>query len=159
MRGRKKCIAVIRVRGTSDIFHEVKDTLKMLHITRNHNAILIDDRASYLGMLQKAQSYVTWGEVSKESIMLLLKKRGKLLGNKRITIEYTNKIGYKTFNDLAEAIYNLKVEYNCLPSIKPMFRLHPPKKGFKGKIKKSYTAGGVFGYRGEAINDLIKKMV
>jgi len=39
-----------------------------------------------------------------------------------------------------------------------VFRLHPPKKGFKGKVKRGYTAGGVTGYRGEAINDLIKKM-
>jgi large subunit ribosomal protein L30 len=37
--------------------------------------------------------------------------------------------------------------------------LHPPTKGFKGKIKKSYSAGGELGYRGEKINELIKRMV
>jgi len=46
-----------------------------------------------------------------------------------------------------------------LPGVKPVFRLHPPRKGFKGSIKKSYRAGGEAGYRGEAINDLIRRMV
>ena len=50
------------------------------------------------------------------------------------------------------------MEFNRLPGIKPVFRLHPPSKGFKGKVKRSYTAGGVTGYRGENINSLIKKM-
>ncbi len=31
--------------------------------------------------------------------------------------------------------------------------------GFKGKVKRSYAAGGVTGYRGKAINDLVKKMM
>ncbi|RLI45728.1 50S ribosomal protein L30, partial [Candidatus Bathyarchaeota archaeon] len=62
-------------------------------------------------------------------------------------------------DDLAEAIYKTEVEFNRLPNVKPVFRLHPPKKGFKGKVKKSYAAGGVTGYRGEAINDIIKRMI
>jgi len=41
--------------------------------------------------------------------------------------------------------------------IKPVFRLHPPSKGFRGKVMRSYMAGGVTGYRGENINNLIKK--
>lgn len=158
MREGEKCLAVIRVRGVSDIFQEIKATLQMLHLTRNCHATLIDDRPSYLGMLRKAQHYVTWGEISKEGIALLLKKRGRLVGDKELTDKHTQEIGYKSLDDLAEAIYKLEVEYGRLPNIKPVFRLHPPKRGFKGKVKRSYASGGVTGYRGEAINDLIKKM-
>ncbi|RLI23172.1 50S ribosomal protein L30, partial [Candidatus Bathyarchaeota archaeon] len=50
-------------------------------------------------------------------------------------------------------------EYKDLPDIKPVFRLHPPRKGFKGKIKKSFKAGGASGYRGEAINELLERMI
>jgi len=158
MKGKRKCLAVIRVRGLSGVFREIDETLRMLHLTRNCHATLIDDRASYLGMLRKAKDYLVWGEVSREGVALLLRKRGKLVGNKKLTEKYVQGIGYESIDDLAEAIYELKVEYSSISGVKPLFRLHPPKKGFKGKVKKSYAAGGVTGYRGEVINDLIKRM-
>jgi len=153
-----KCLAVVRVHGLSDIFHEIKDTLQMLHLTHNCHATLVDDRPAYLGMLRKAKNHVAWGEISKENIALLLKGRGRITGNRRLTDEYAQGIGYKSLDDLAEALYNLKVELKNLPGVKPVFRLHPPKKGFEGKVKKDYASGGVTGYQGEAINDLIKRM-
>ena len=152
-------MAVVRIRGIINVRKEVEDTLRMLNLQRNCHATLIDDRPSFLGMLRKAQNIVTWGEVSKETISLLLKKRGRIIGNKPLTDEYAKKIGYKSLDDLADAIYNLKVMLKDLPGVKPVFRLHPPRKGFKGSIKKSYRAGGEAGYRGEAINDLIRRMV
>ena len=158
MKGKRKCLAVVRVRGLSDVFREISETLQMLHLTRNCHATLIDDRPSYLGMLRKAKDYLVWGEVSREGVALLLRKRGKLVGNKKLTEQYVQGIGYESIDDLAEAVYELRVEYNNLHGVKPVFRLHPPKKGFKGKVKKSYAAGGVTGYRGEVINDLIKRM-
>jgi len=43
---------------------------------------------------------------------------------------------------------------------KKYFALHPPRGGFERKgIKKSYTQKGALGYRGEKINDLIKRML
>jgi len=102
---------------------------------------------------------VTWGEISLENIILLLKKRGRVVGNRKLTDEYVKEIGYVSLEDLAKAVHNGNVEFGKIPSIKPVFRLHPPKKGFKGKVKRSYAAGGVTGYRGEAINDLIERMV
>lgn len=151
-------MAVVRVRGVSDVFREINETLKMLHLNRSCHATLIDNRPAYLGMLRKAQNQVTWGEVSKETIRLLLKKRGMLIGNKRLTDQYAQEMDYESLDALAEAIYKLEVEFNRLPNIKPLFRLHPPKHGYKAKVKRSYSAGGVTGYRGEAINDLIKRM-
>ena len=159
MEEKRKCLVVVRVRGVSDISREVKDTFNMLHLTRNCHATLIDNRPSYTGMLHKAQNWATWGEISKENIALLFKERGRLVGDEKLTDEYAQELGYKSLDDLAEAAYTLEVEYNSLPKVKPVFRLHPPKKGFKGKVKRSYAAGGVTGYRGEAINNLIKRMV
>ena len=159
MEEKRRCLAVIRVRGVSNVFREIEETLQMLHLPRNLHATLIDDRPSYLGMLNKAKNHVTWGEVSKESVVLLLRERGRIVGNKKLTDEYVREAGYKSLDDLADAIHKTEIEYKSLPNIKPVFRLHPPKKGFKGKVKKSYTVGGVTGYRGETINDLIKRMI
>jgi len=154
----QKCLAVVRIRGTVNVRKDVEDTLRMLNLERNCHATLIDDRPSFLGMLRKTQNVVTWGEVSKDTIALLLKKRGRIVGNKKLTDEYVKKIGYESLDALAEAIYNLEVHLKDLPGVKPVFRLHPPRKGFKGSVKKSYSSGGETGYRGEAINELIQKM-
>lgn len=131
----------------------------MLHLNRNCHAVLIDDCPPKIGMLRKVRNYIAWGEISKENVALLLKNRGRLAGDKKLTDEYAKEIGYKSLDDLAEATYKLEINYNNLPKVKPVFRLHPPKKGFKGKVKRSYAAGGVTGYRGNAINDLMKRMI
>jgi large subunit ribosomal protein L30 len=152
-------LAAVRIRGISDVSHEIADTMNMLRLTRNCHATLVDDRPSYKGMLRKSKDYLTWGEVSQENITLLLKKRGRLVGDKKLTEEYAKELGYKSLDDLAEAIFKAEVECSSLPKVKPVFRLRPPKKGFKGKIKRSFAAGGELGYRGDAINDLLKRMV
>ena len=155
----RKCLVAVRIRGISDISHEINDTLSMLRLTRNCHATLVDDRPAYNGMLRKSKDCLTWGEVSQENIALLLKKRGRLVGDKKLTDEYAKELGYKSLDDLAEALFKMEVECSSLPKVKPVFRLRPPKKGFKGKVKRSYAAGGELGYRGDAINELLKRMV
>jgi len=155
----RKCLAVVRVRGVSGVFREINQTMKMLHLERNCHAALVQDSPSNLGMLKRAQNYLAWGEPSKEVLALLLKKRGRLVGDKKLTEEYAQSVGFKSLDEFVEAVFNGNVEYNRLPNIKPVFRLHPPSRGFKGKIKRSYASGGVAGYRGNAINDLLKQMI
>lgn len=159
MSERPACIAVVRVRGSVGASPDARTTLENLRLTRNCHITLLDNRPSSLGMLKRAKNLVTWGEITEENIFRLLEKKGRLVGNRKLTDEYSQMIGYDTLAALAEAIYKSKVEFWNLPNIKPVFRGHPPKKGYKGKVKKSYTAGGVTGYRGQAINTLIEKMV
>jgi len=154
-----KCITVVRVRGTIRASRYVRETLQMLHLTRNNYGVLIDNRSPFLGMLKTAQNFITWGEASKEIVNILIRKRGRLTGNKKLTDEYAQRIGYKSLEELAEAIFDCRVEYWKLPNVQPVFKLRPPTKGFKGKIKKGYGAGGELGYRGEKINELIGRMV
>jgi len=154
-----KCFAVVKVRGTISAQREARETLEMLRLARTNNVVLIDNRPSYMGMLYRVQNYVTWGEVSKETVALLLKERGRLAGGKKLTDEAMEKLGYKSIDALADAIASCKAEFQKLPNVQPVFKLHPPSKGFKGKTKKSFIAGGEAGYRGEKINELIKRMV
>jgi large subunit ribosomal protein L30 len=154
-----KSLVVVKVRGTVSAQREARETLQFLHLEHTNHAVLIDSRAAYLGMLQRVQSYVTWGEVSKETVSLMLQKRGLIAGDKKLTEEYLQKIGYKSFDDLAEAIVNCTVEFHKLPDMQPRFRLHPPSKGYKGKVKKSFRSGGEAGNRGDAINKLVQRMM
>jgi len=156
---KRKCLIVIRVRGIPTASSNVRRTIEMLHLCRTNHATLVDNRPAYVGMLRTAQHYVTWGEVTKETLLALIKEKGRLIGGKKLTDEYVQRLGYKTLDDLAEAIHKTEVEYKDLQDIKPVFRLNPPSKGYKGKVKKSYVMGGATGYRGEAINDLIKRMI
>ena len=154
----RKCFAVVKVRGTISALREPRETLEMLRLAKTNNCVLIDNRPSYMGMLYRVQNYVTWGEVSKETVALLLKERGRLAGGKKLTDEAVEKLGYKSIDALAEAIASCKVEFQKLPNVQPIFKLHPPSKGFKGKTKKSFAAGGEAGYRGEKISELLKRM-
>lgn len=154
-----KCIVAVRVRGTISAGKETRETLQLLRLTRNNYAVLMDDRPSFHGMLHKVQNYVTWGEISKEILHMLIKDRGRLIGDRKITEEYLKRIQCKSFEELADKVFHCSIEYWKLPGVQPVFKLHPPIKGFKGKIKTGYRAGGELGYRGEKINDLTKRMI
>ncbi|MCW3995964.1 MAG: 50S ribosomal protein L30 [Candidatus Bathyarchaeota archaeon] len=154
-----KPLVVVRVRGTVSAQREARATLDLLHLGHTNHAVLVDTRPAYKGMLQRVNDYVTWGEPTKETIIAMLQKRGRLAGGKELTDEYLQKADYKSIDELADAIMACKVQYSKLPDVEPRFKLHPPSKGYKGKTKKGYRSGGEAGYRGEAINDLVKRMV
>ena len=154
-----RSLVVVKIRGTVRAQKETRETLEFLHLGHTNHAVLIDSRAAYMGMLQRVNSYITYGEPTKELVAMMLQKRARLAGDKKLTEEYIQKVGYKSIDDLAEAIVNCKVQFQKLPDIEARFKLHPPSKGYKGKTKKGFKAGGEAGYRGEAINDLVKRMV
>ena len=153
-----KRLAVVRVRGRVKVNQEIEDTLKMLRLTRANHCVFIDNRPSYLGMLQKVKDYVTWGEVDEEDVALILKHRGELIGGKKLTDEYVKeKTKFKSIDDFAKAFVNFKAELKDIPDLKPVFRLHPPRKGYR-KIKRSFSEGGALGYRGKEIGSLLYRM-
>jgi large subunit ribosomal protein L30 len=83
-----------------------------------------------MGMVKKVDDLITWGEVNDSTIKELKEKRGE-----------------KTKNKGKE-------------ELKKFFRLSPPKGGFERKgIKVPFKIGGALGYRGDKINDLIKRML
>lgn len=72
-------IAVILIRGIIGSKQEVKDTLKMLNLQKKNNCVIIDDNPVYRGMLIKVRDYVTYGEVTQDTIKALepRKKEGQ----------------------------------------------------------------------------------
>ena len=155
-----KRLAVIRLRGRVGLKKPAIETLQFLRLHRKNHLVLIDNRTSYLGMLQRAKDYITWGEIGAETLALLLKKRGLLAGKIRLTDELVNKYtSHKTIDQFAEAITNMAAEVTELQKIKPVFRLHPPKGGFKNKLKRPVKDHGELGYRGKQIEELIKIMI
>jgi len=151
--------AVIRVRGTVNVKPDIKRTMQLLRLTRANHCVLLEENTVYKGMLQIVKDYTTWGEINKETLTKLLSMRGKLIGDKPLTEEYLKKAApYHSFEKLSEAIIENKVNYKEIPEIKPVFRLNPPKKGHR-TVKRSFVNKGSLGYRKDAINTLIERML
>lgn len=122
-------IAVIRVRGLVRISKQIEDTMQMLRLYRKNYCALVDKKN--VGMIKKIKDFVTYGEIDKETEELLIKTRGE-----------------KTKDDEGKEV------------LKKFFRLNAPKKGFGRKgIKVAFSKSGALGYRGQKINDLIKRML
>ena len=153
-------LSVIRIRGTVDVNYEIEDTMKMLRLHKPNHLVLLDDRKSYVKMLHKINNYVAWGEVSADMIEKLLREKGRLHGNKPLTDEYLQSNSeFKSVKELAKKVHELKAALTDVKGLKPVFRLHPPVGGFKASKKKPYSMGGLLGYHGKEIENLINKML
>ncbi|MDD5133394.1 MAG: 50S ribosomal protein L30 [Candidatus Nanoarchaeia archaeon] len=153
-------IAIIQVRGIIGLKKPVKDTLTMLNLHRKNSCVLVRADPSSVGMLTLVKDFVTWGELDKETFKELLKKRGRIAGNQLLTEEYLKKNAKLSFDEFTEEFMKLKKELRDIPGLKKYFRLTPPRKGFeRGGIKIPFSMGGALGYRGNKINDLIKRML
>jgi large subunit ribosomal protein L30 len=151
--------AVIRVRGIVNVRTDIEDTLRMLRLNQVNHCVLLPRTKSHLGMLQKVKDYVTWGEITPEILARMILHRGRLIGNKKISDSYIKKnTKYKSVMSFAKAVSQGETNYHEVKEIKPVIRLHPPRKGYEG-VKRSFSAGGALGYRGEDINKLIERMI
>jgi large subunit ribosomal protein L30 len=133
----------------------------MLRLTRKFHAVIYPDSESLRGMLQVVKDWVAWGEIDRETLKELIVRRGRLIGNKRLTEEALKQIfNVSNLDELIDALMQGRIEWHKLDDkVKPVFRLHPPKGGFKGSIKKPYRSGGELGYRGSGINELLRRMI
>ncbi len=151
-------LAAIRIRGRAGVNSDVEKTLKYLRLTRVNHLVILPKTPSIIGMLEKAKDYITWGEIDKKTLEELIVKRGRIMGDKPIDQGYLESINFKSVEDLVNAIMEKKINYNDLPNIKPVFRLNPPRGGYKN-TKRSIKEMGDLGYRGKEINELIRRMM
>ncbi len=134
-----KLLVVIRVRGRVGVRQSITETLKRLNLSRVNNLAVIYGNKSNLGMIQKCNDFVTYGEITDSMF-------NKLLEAKQIKLQ----------KDELESVRAGKV--NLRNVINKTITMHPPRHGYEG-TKFGYSSGGALGYRGEAINDLIKRML
>lgn len=122
-------IAVVRIRGGINTGLKAKETMDYLSLFNRNYCSVHKNSPSLQGMLKACKDYVTWGEISEEVLKDLISKRS----------EKNPKDETKT---------------------KKFFRLNSPLKGYGRKgMKLPFIKGGALGYRGEKINDLIKRML
>jgi len=150
--------AVVQVRGVVKTRGDIKDTLKMLRLHHINHCVLVPDSPENLGMIRKVKDYVAFGEVDAPTVETLLASRGRVVGDAPLTDEYLrSNSSFASIADLAKALASGETKLRDIPGLKPVLRLHPPRKGFK-TTKRTFTQGGALGYYGREINTLLYKM-
>ncbi|MBI4154596.1 50S ribosomal protein L30 [Candidatus Woesearchaeota archaeon] len=153
-------LAVIRLRGPAKLNSRIDDTMKMLRLYKANNCTVVPNSKNYLGMIQKAKDFLTWGEIDSDTFKILLEKKGRLPGNKPLTKEYLMQKTKLSIEDFGNEFFSGKKSLKDIPGLKTFFRLSPPRKGLEsGGIKKPYSMGGALGYRKDHINELIRRMI
>lgn len=141
----EKYVAVIQVRGLVGVKSKVKDTLRMMGLTRANQCVLLENKDNLKGMLLKVKDYATFGPVSMELVNKLVSARGSEYEGR--LEDSKSKYTYSTFQ------FNGKNYKRC-------FRLNPPRKGFgRNGIKRGFASGGALGDRKEKISELIERMI
>ena len=139
--------AVVRVRGPINVKPKARETMRLLRLNRVNHCVMVPEDATHLGMLRQVKDYVTWGEGD----------AGMLGGRKPLDKAALKEGGFTTVKAFAKKVAAGKARLRDVPGLKPVLRLHPPRKGWEG-IKRSFTEGGALGYRGDAINALLRRM-
>ena len=151
--------AVIRVRGQPDVNYDIEFTMNLLGLNKVNHCVVVPENDSVKGMLQVAKDYITWGEIDEATLAEMIRARAKAVGDVPVTDEYVKaNSGFDGIDALAKAIIETDYKLKDVEGVKPVVRLHPPVKGYEGN-KRSYKNGGALGYRGAAVNDLVKRML
>ncbi|RLJ01522.1 MAG: 50S ribosomal protein L30, partial [Candidatus Aenigmatarchaeota archaeon] len=79
---------VVRIKGQQGLHPDVKKTLELLRLHKKFHVVLVRANESMKGMLKKVEHTITYGEAEPDTIALLLERRGRIEGGKRLTIDY-----------------------------------------------------------------------
>lgn len=165
--------AVIRLRGIPTTPRDIAATLDLLRLRRKFTMTVVVGSPDVLGMIEKANDWITWGEIDANTLAEVLKRRGRLVGDRPLTLEHLQRWGWRSFEEVALAFVAGEIDRlscgrrvparegqkaPCIPYLKPFFRLHPPRGGLNS-LKLHFSVGGDLGYRGPLINDLIRRML
>lgn len=137
-------IIVLRIRGLVGINKDAEETFSRLNLRRKFSCILIRENPETLGMLKKVYNFIAYGKINKETLLELIKKRGKPIKGKIDAEKIVSELEGKSEKSLEEL------------GIKRVFNLHPPIKGFKS-TKLHYPKGDLG--KNEKINELIRRML
>ena len=152
---------VIRVRSNVNVERSIRETMDYLNLTKVNHAVIIPENDQYRGMLQKAKDYITWGEATEATVEKMLAERGRMSGDSPLTDQIVkDSTEFKNISDFTKSVTSGDSKVKDVPGLKRVFRLHPPRgpKGWGG-IKRSFVVGGALGARGDAINNLVDRMI
>ncbi len=138
-----RLILIIRISGMVKVNKFIEETLYKLRLRKKYSSTLLKPAKDILGMIEKVKYYTSFGEISKETLIKLLKARAQRIDKKSFKAE-----------EVAEELISGKSLKEL--GFKPFFRLHPPRGGLKNS--KEPFPRGVLGHNKE-INKLVERML
>ena len=151
-------LLVVNLRGMVKLRYDVKRTLMQLRIQRRYSATIVPDNDVNRGMLHVLKTQAAWCKADPETLSLLLTSRGRSSMKKRMTDEEVRSLGYEGIAGLARAISEGTIGLLGVTAVKPFFRLHPPRGGFRRSTRRMYTQGGELG-ENPSLPELLRKML
>ena len=70
-------IAALRIRGDVDVAHNISRTLNDLKLKKRNQIVVFEENDAVLGMMNKAKDFITYGEVSEDTLEALAERAGK----------------------------------------------------------------------------------
>jgi len=143
-------IAAIRLKGKFSISPRVKSALSSLMLNRLYACTLLPPGETAEGMLRACKDVVSFGEVGKGTIELLLSARGKTLDGRRLREA-------KKPEEISKMAADIDASQKKLQDfgLSPVFFLAPPRGGF-GSRKMSAPFGPAG--KNPRIGELIARM-
>jgi large subunit ribosomal protein L30 len=68
-------IAAMRIKGQFAVAEGFKPTLEMLGLDRKNACVVLEDTPNNMGMIKKVQDFITYGEINKDVLAKLEKKK------------------------------------------------------------------------------------
>ncbi len=104
----------------------------MLRLHHINHCVLVPDTPENLGMIRKVKDYVAYGEADAATIETLLLTRGRVIGDAPLTDEYIKSNStFSSISEFARALAGGETKLREIPGLKPVLRLHPPRKGIQ----------------------------
>ena len=70
-------IAAVKVRGSVDANKKARTTMENLNLDKKNTLVVYEDSDSIRGMFSRAKDYITYGELSEETVEALEEKKGE----------------------------------------------------------------------------------
>jgi large subunit ribosomal protein L30 len=151
-------LAIVRIRSGINRSRETLDALKVLRLERIHSAVLLRPSPSLDGQMMKIKDVACWGPIDKQTLLKLLVKRGRLVGDRRLSEpDLKRYTGYSSVEALVEDLRRNKVDLAEVKGLKPFFRLMP--RGLRASRKSAGSDRGLLGNLGKGINELLMRML
>jgi large subunit ribosomal protein L30 len=151
-------LLVVNLRGMVNTRSPVRTTLDQMKIGRRFNATIVPDDKVHRGMLHLSKEHVAWCKLDAATAEKLLKTRSEKSTGKRTPEGEIKTEEYGSVGEIANALASGKLKLKSVDTIRPFFRLSPPRGGFKRSTVRQFSAGGVLGPN-SALPELLEKML
>jgi len=160
-------VIIIRISGNWDrIANDIKTLLLKLKMKRLYSALILKYDKQTFKLINLIEAYITWGYINKTSISDLIYKRATYYGNDKHLVPLDNNIvennlgqlNLVCIEDIVHELATCGKRFKEVVNFLGFFLLSPTDE-VKKKIHLKVEKGGAQGFRGDKINELLKKMI